>query len=91
MTMDRPWPGARSVRPSPIVLTGAFGVVEERPAVGVLYFHPPAEFAVVGTDVDEPGVCIFRAFDVLGLDDGAGGIEYSIGSHAVRMPRDGPG
>jgi hypothetical protein len=47
------------------------------PVVG-LDFHPPAEFGVVSLRVDEPGVCVVGAFDVLGVDDVALRIQHAV-------------
>jgi hypothetical protein len=63
-----------------------FGVVEELPVAVDVDFHPPAEFGIVGLLVDEPRVGIFGAGDVLGIDDVAVRIEYSIISHSRGLP-----
>jgi hypothetical protein len=67
----------------------ALGVVEEPPIAVGFNFHPPAEFGVVGLGVDEPGVRVSGALDLLGVDDFAVRVEYSIISHAPGVTRCG--
>jgi hypothetical protein len=64
----------------------ALGVVEEFPVAVGFDFHPPTQFGVVGLGVDEPGVRVFGAGDVLGIDDVAVRVEYSVGSHQQGLP-----
>jgi hypothetical protein len=66
-----------AVRSGPVAL----GVVEELPVTVGFDFHPPTQLGVVSLGVDEPSVCVFGTGDVLGVNDVAVGIKYSIGSH----------
>ncbi len=82
--------GERRRRRSVVALRAvALGVVEESPVAVDVDFHAPAEFGVVGLRVDEPGVRVVGAGDLLGVDDVAVRIDHSVGRHTREFPAAG--